>query len=82
MFFGLTNSPATFQTMMDSLFEEEIASGDVFIYMDDILTVGSKTVAMFGCFALCVMWHFLLWESHLALAGSSKVLDHGFPMVF
>jgi len=37
MFFGLTNSPATFQTMMDILFCNEIASGDVIIYMDDIL---------------------------------------------
>jgi len=37
MFFGLTNSPATFQTMMDQLFREEIATNNVFIYMDDIL---------------------------------------------
>jgi hypothetical protein len=37
MFFGLTNSLATFQTMMDVLFCNEIASGDVIIYMDDIL---------------------------------------------
>ena len=37
MFFGLTNSPPTFQTMMDATFREEIASGDVIIYMDDIL---------------------------------------------
>ena len=37
MFFGLTNSPATFQTMMDDFFREEIAKGDVIIYMDDIL---------------------------------------------
>ena len=37
MFFGLTNSPATFQTMMDAIFRNEIASGDVIIYMDDIL---------------------------------------------
>ena len=37
MFFGLTNSPATFQTMMDNLFQEEIDSGNVFISMDDIL---------------------------------------------
>jgi hypothetical protein len=43
MFFGLTNSPATFQTMMDAIFREEITSGDVIIYMDDILiaTTGS-----------------------------------------
>jgi hypothetical protein len=25
MFFGLTNSPTTFQTMMDEIFQEEIA---------------------------------------------------------
>jgi hypothetical protein len=37
MFFGLTNSPATFQMMMDAYFREEIAKGKVFIYMDDIL---------------------------------------------
>src|ERR1700692_228723 len=43
MFFGLTNSPATFQMMMDIIFREEISSGDVVIYMDDILiaTTGS-----------------------------------------
>jgi len=43
MFFGLTNSPATFQTMMDTLFRQEIATGDVTVYMDDILiaTAGS-----------------------------------------
>jgi RNase H-like domain found in reverse transcriptase/Reverse transcriptase (RNA-dependent DNA polymerase) len=45
MFFGLTNSPATFQTMMNAIFREEIASGDVIIYMDDILiaTTGNLT---------------------------------------
>ena len=37
MFFGLTNSPATFQTMMNDVFREEIAKGWVVIYMDDIL---------------------------------------------
>ena len=37
MFFGLTNSPATFQTMMNGLFHEEINEGHVIIYMDDIL---------------------------------------------
>ena len=37
MFFGLTNSPATFQTMMNDVFREEIAEGWVVIYMDDIL---------------------------------------------
>ena len=37
MFFGLTNLPATFQTMMNDIFREEIAQGWVVIYMDDIL---------------------------------------------
>lgn len=37
MFFGLTNSPATFQTMMNEILRELILSGDVIVYMDDIL---------------------------------------------
>jgi RNase H-like domain found in reverse transcriptase/Reverse transcriptase (RNA-dependent DNA polymerase) len=37
MFFGLTNSPATFQTMMDSIFEGLISEGKVIVYLDDIL---------------------------------------------
>ncbi len=37
MFFGLTNSLATFQTMMDNIFREEIAQGWLKIYMDDLI---------------------------------------------
>jgi hypothetical protein len=37
MFFGLTNSPATFQMMMDTIFAEELLLGWLVIYMDDIL---------------------------------------------
>ncbi|SJL08909.1 uncharacterized protein ARMOST_12283 [Armillaria ostoyae] len=37
MFFGLTNSPATFQWMMNDIFKNLIASGKVTIYLDDIL---------------------------------------------
>jgi hypothetical protein len=37
MFFGLTNSPATFQTMMDDIFRDLIAKGVVYVYLDDIL---------------------------------------------
>lgn len=43
MFFGLTNSPAIFQTMMDDIFQDLIATGKVVIYMDDIL-IGTKTL--------------------------------------
>jgi hypothetical protein len=37
MFFGLTNSPSTFQTMMNELFKELIDEGSVTIYINDIL---------------------------------------------
>ena len=37
MFFGLTNSPATFQTMMNEIFHIEVSSGQVLIYLDNIL---------------------------------------------
>ena len=43
MFFGLTNSLVTFQTMMNALFKDLIYAGKVAIYMDDIL-VFSKTM--------------------------------------
>jgi len=36
MFFGLMNSPATFQTMMNDIFKELIDEGVVTIYMDNI----------------------------------------------
>jgi len=36
MFFGLTNSLATFQTMMNSVFAPEIAEQWLTIYMDDM----------------------------------------------
>ncbi len=36
MFFGLTNSPTTFQTMMNTIFRDLIDEGSVMIYMDDI----------------------------------------------
>ena len=41
MYFGLTNSPATFQTMMNDIFQDLILSGDVMIYLDDILIAHS-----------------------------------------
>ena len=36
MFFGLTNSPATFQAMMNTIFANEMAQGWLTIYMDDM----------------------------------------------
>ena len=37
MFFGLCNSPATFQAMMDSNFKDMIQDNQVIVYMDDVL---------------------------------------------
>jgi hypothetical protein len=37
MFFGLTNSLATFQALMNAIFADLIAEGKVAVYLDDIL---------------------------------------------
>ena len=37
MFFGLTNSPATFQTFMNYILKDLIDEGHVIVYLDDIL---------------------------------------------
>ena len=36
MFFGLTNSPATFQMMMNTIFRREVAQPWLSVYMDDL----------------------------------------------
>ena len=41
MFFGLTNSPATFQSMMNEIFKDFIRERWVIIYMDDILIISN-----------------------------------------
>ena len=43
MFFGMCNSPATFQSMMDSIFADLTDAWIVIIYMDDIFLF-SKTL--------------------------------------
>jgi Reverse transcriptase (RNA-dependent DNA polymerase)/RNase H-like domain found in reverse transcriptase len=42
-FFGMCNSPATFQAMMDEIFKKEIKEDLIIVYMDDILAF-SKTI--------------------------------------
>jgi len=37
MFFGMTNSPTTFQTIMNNIFKTLIAKGIIVVYLDDIL---------------------------------------------
>jgi hypothetical protein len=36
MFLGLTNLPATFQMMMNTIFQKEVSQGWLSVYMDDI----------------------------------------------
>ena len=43
MFFGLTNSPTTFQCFMNDLFHDMIAEGWLIIYMDDLLIYSPDT---------------------------------------
>ena len=43
MFFGLTNSPATFQGFMNHILKPLIDQGHVIVYMDDIL-VSTDTI--------------------------------------
>ena len=43
MFFSLTNSPATFQTMMNDIFKDLTNEGYVVVYMDDFL-VYTRTI--------------------------------------
>ena len=42
MFFGMTNSPATFQAMMNEILRDIINKGKVATFVDDIL-VGTET---------------------------------------
>jgi hypothetical protein len=50
MFFGLTNSPTTFQRMMDSIFQRTIdkhhlLGTEILVYMDDILIASLSVLA-------------------------------------
>ena len=43
MFFGMCNSPVTFQAIMDEIFKKEIEGNLIIVYMDDVLGF-SKTI--------------------------------------
>src|SRR6266702_3640653 len=51
MYFRMTNSPATFQSLMNSVFADLIAQEEVAVYMDDIL-IYSETLAH-HCIIVC-----------------------------
>jgi len=52
MFFGMTNSPATFQAMMNAIFEDEIREGWLTVYMDDML-ITTNDDPMFHKWCVC-----------------------------
>ncbi len=64
MFFRLTNSPATFQWMMNNIFHDLIAEGKVTIYLDDIL-IFSKDLGEHQQIVKHVLQ--CLWENKLFL---------------
>jgi len=40
MYFGFSNAPTTFQSMMNNILEDLICIGYVMVYLDDILIFG------------------------------------------
>ena len=46
MFFGLCNSPATFQAMMDDIFGDMISQCIIIVYMDDIFIFAPDEVTL------------------------------------
>jgi len=46
MFFGLCNSPATFQAMMDDIFGDMIGDNIIIVYMDDIFLFAPDEITL------------------------------------
>jgi hypothetical protein len=55
MFFGLTNSSATFQALMNTIFADLIAEGKIAVYLDDIL-IWSSTLEEHWKIVHKVLW--------------------------
>ncbi len=65
MFFRLTNSPSTFQMMMDTIFCDLILTNEVIIYMDDILITTSADITHHHNVVHHILYH--LTEHNLSL---------------
>ena len=72
MFFGLCNSPVTFQNFMDDIFKDEHKYFAIIIYIDDIL-VFSKDWKTHQATMCCVMQ--VLYENHLYLKIKKCIFD-------
>jgi Reverse transcriptase (RNA-dependent DNA polymerase) len=64
MFFGMCNSPATFQAMMDSIFSDMIEECIVIVYMDDILIFANNQKDLQKYIKMVLQ---RLWEHNLFL---------------
>ena len=64
MYFGMSNSPATFQAYMNDIFEKLILEGWILVYMDDIL-VFAKTLEELNQRTKAVMDVMEVQELHL-----------------
>ena len=71
--FGLTNSLATFQTMMNSIFRDMIVEGVVCVYLDDIL-IFTKTLSEHWKITQRVLEH--LREYNLCLKPEKCEFEH------
>ena len=76
----LTDAPKSLPKRLLSLTQKEIAK--IYRFVDEHLQWAQKAIAMFGYFALHVMWSLIAWESLLALAERIEVFDLGFLLVF
>jgi hypothetical protein len=63
MYFGLTNSPATFQMMMNKIFQDLITEGIVSVYLDDILIFTNllEKHCQITCLVLDCMYEHMLY---------------------
>src|ERR1700761_761561 len=62
MYFGMTNSPATFQAFMNLVFADLIAKGKVAVYMDNILIYKDlKEHCQVVCEVLKMLQHYDLY---------------------
>ena len=76
MFFGMCNSPATFQSMIDLIFIEEIENGVTIVYIDDILiyAMTSELLEKYTKWILQKLWdHNLFLKAKKCKFGKTKL---------
>ena len=56
MFFGMYNSPATFQKMMDKILANQIREGHLIIHMDDMFIYTSDLLINIACTRKALEW--------------------------